>query len=156
VPTLPLLRPILVGGFLAGTLDIAAAFAQGASRGTSPTRVLQAIASGVMGRSAFEGGWTTALLGLELHFIIALGAATTFVVLARSWPILRKHWALVGPVYGIGVWAAMAFVIVPLSATPWTPQRTLNGMAMMILIHITCVGIPIAWAARPRSAATGR
>jgi hypothetical protein len=151
VPTLPLLRPILVGGFLAGALDIGAALAQGASRGTAPSRVLQAIASGVMGRSAFDGGWTTALLGLELHFIIALGAATTFVLAARSLPLLRKHWALIGPLYGICVWAAMAFVIVPLSATPWTPQRTLNGMAMMILIHMTCVGLPIAWAARPRS-----
>jgi hypothetical protein len=151
VPKLPLLRPILIGGFLAGTLDIAAALAQGASRGTSPTRVLQAIASGVMGRPAFEGGWTTALLGLELHFIIALGAATTFVFAARSLSVLQKHWALIGPLYGICVWATMAFVIVPLSATPWTPQRTLKGMATMIVIHIFCVGLPIAWAARPRA-----
>lgn len=152
MPTQPVLRPILVGGFLAGALDIAAAFAQAASRGTSPTRVLQSIASGVMGRSAFDGGWTTAVLGLELHFIIALGAAATFVFAARSLAVLRKPWALIGPIYGICVWAAMAFIIVPLSATPWTPQRTLKGMAVMILIHITCVGLPIAWAARPRAA----
>lgn len=154
MPNLPLLRPILIGGFLAGALDIGAAFAQAASRGTSPTRVLQSIASGVMGRPAFEGGWTTALLGLELHFIIAFGAATTFVLAARSLPLLRRHWALIGPIYGICVWATMAFIIVPLSATPWTAQRTLSGMATMILIHITCVGIPIAWAARPRGPAT--
>jgi len=145
------LRPILLGGFLAGALDIGAAFAQASVNGTSPTRVLQAIASGVMGRPAFDGGWTTALLGLELHFIIAFGAAATFVFAARSLAILRKSWAMIGPLYGVCVWAAMAFVIVPLSATPWTPQRTAKGMAVMILIHITCVGLPIAWAARPRA-----
>ena len=66
-----MIRPILVGGLLAGVLDIAAALTRGMLRGGSPVRVLQAIASGVMGRPAFEGGWQTALLGLEAYDFIA-------------------------------------------------------------------------------------
>jgi hypothetical protein len=48
----------------------------------------------------------------------------------------------------------MAFVIVPLSAAPFTVERTPLGVTKAILIHITCVGLPIAWAARQRTPKT--
>jgi hypothetical protein len=151
---LGLVRPILLGAVLAGTLDILAALTQTLLRGGSPQRLLQAIASGLLGGRAFEGGWWTAVLGLEAHFTIALGAAAVFVLASRIWPWLVLQWRIAGPIYGICVWATMAFVIVPLSLTPFTPQRTLQSVATMILIHMTCVGLPIAWAARPRAAAS--
>lgn len=146
--SLGLFRPILIGGGLAGTLDILAAFAQSELNGGSSQRVLQGIASGILGRRAFDGGWMTALLGLEAHFTIALSAATVFVLAARFRPQLKDAWQVTGPLYGICVWAMMAFVVVPLSAAPFTVQRTLSGAAIAILIHIFCVGLPIAWAAK--------
>lgn len=145
---LGLLRPILLGGLLAGTLDILAALTQTLLRGGTPQRLLQSIASGILGRRAFEGGWWTAMLGLEAHFTIALGAATTFVLASRVWPWLTANWRLTGAAYGICVWATMTFVIVPLSAVPFTVTRTVTGVTTAMLIHITCVGLPIAWAAR--------
>jgi len=42
-------RAILWGGLIAGTLDILAAFINSGLRGVSPTRVLQSIASGLLG-----------------------------------------------------------------------------------------------------------
>lgn len=145
---LGLLRPILIGGALAGTLDILAALTQALLRGGTPQRLLQSIASGILGRRAYDGGWWTAMLGLEAHFTIALGAATTFVLASRVWPWLTEHWRVAGAVYGVCVWAMMAFVIVPLSAVPFSATRTVSGVSTALLIHITCVGLPIAWAAR--------
>ncbi|HEU4770109.1 MAG TPA: hypothetical protein VFS77_22265, partial [Pyrinomonadaceae bacterium] len=50
-------KPILLAGFVAGTLDIIAACVSAWLRSqTSPVRVLQFIASGVLGPEAFRGG----------------------------------------------------------------------------------------------------
>jgi hypothetical protein len=57
-------RVILIGGLIAGTLDILAAFIQSGLRGVTPMRVLQAIASGLLGADSFQGGFATAALGL--------------------------------------------------------------------------------------------
>ncbi|HSR17657.1 MAG TPA: hypothetical protein VLM39_06140, partial [Ignavibacteriaceae bacterium] len=50
--------------FLAGTLDINAAFINSYLRSeVTPDIVLQYIASGLLGPDAFSGGWMTAFLG---------------------------------------------------------------------------------------------
>ena len=67
-----LVVPILVGGFVAGVFDAIAAiitFGWGMSRG---------IASGLLGTRAFTGGIGTWLLGLALHFFIAVSAAAIY------------------------------------------------------------------------------
>ena len=51
------LRGILVGGLIAGVLDITDAFVFHGLRGVAPVRILQAIASGLLGRDAFGAGW---------------------------------------------------------------------------------------------------
>jgi uncharacterized membrane protein YagU involved in acid resistance len=143
-----MLRAILTGGLAAGTLDILAACALAATRGTPPKAVLQYIASGLLGREAFQGGWATAALGLLCHFVIATGAAAVFVAAARAWPVLLRHPIPVGAAYGVVVWAVMNQVIVPLSQVARRPQPPpVSAMATMIVIHMLCVGIPIAWAA---------
>ena len=45
------LRASLAAGFVAGTLDIVAACLYYGARGASPMRILQAIASGLLGRA---------------------------------------------------------------------------------------------------------
>ena len=55
------LRTILSAGLLAGFLDGIAASAQVyLMRGMNPVNVFQYVASGALGRSAFDGGWLTA------------------------------------------------------------------------------------------------
>jgi hypothetical protein len=142
------LRPILAGGIAAGVLDLGAALAQGALRGAGPTRVLQAIASGALGRAAYDGGLASALVGLLSHFTVATGAATVFVLMARRVPwLLRAPWVS-GPVFGIGVWAAMRFVVLPLSAFPHVQPSDPEAIATALLIHVLFVGLPIAFAVR--------
>ncbi len=67
---------LVQGGVLAGALDITYAIVFNYVRsGVPPVRILQSVASGLLGRAAYSGGAGTAGLGLALHFFIALTAA---------------------------------------------------------------------------------
>lgn len=143
-------HPILAGGSIAGTLDILAAFAIGAGFGSSPARVLQGIATGLLGPAAFDGGTRAAALGLACHFVIAFSAAAVYHAASRLLPFLDRHPLAFGALYGIIVYAVMAFVVVPLSKA--APRSTDWSMvATMVLVHVACVGVPIALTARPSS-----
>jgi len=71
-------RAIFWGGSIAGVLDIAAAFVNSGLRDVKPMRVLQAIASGLLGPDAFTGGIATTALGAVLHFFIATVATAVY------------------------------------------------------------------------------
>ncbi|HEY0947412.1 MAG TPA: hypothetical protein VGD81_19165 [Opitutaceae bacterium] len=146
-PKPPALRAILWGGLLCGTLDaLFAIVLWGTMRGVAPGRVLRAIAGGLLGPEAFQGGAGMTALGLALHFVIALGAAATFVSAARILPVLAKRPAISGALFGLAVYFFMNLVVLPLSATPpraFPPPFFVVGL----LGHIAFVGWPIAWAA---------
>ena len=141
-------RTILTAGLLAGTLDITAACTQSwLMRGVMPSRVFQSVASGALGPDAFTGGWQTAALGLLFHFFIATTAATVFYLASRKIGMLTKQWIPSGVLYGIAVYTTMYWIVVPLSkARPFNPVPQLILIA--VLIHIFCVGLPIAWVVR--------
>ena len=102
------LRATLCGGLTAGALDIADALIFHGARGVAPWRVLQAIASGLLGREAFSGGAWTATLGLGLHFLIATSAAALYALASLHLPVLvRRPW-LCGSAYGLVVYAVDA------------------------------------------------
>ena len=137
------LRATLLGGLIVGTLDGLDAMIFFGLRGVGPTRIFQAIAAGLLGRDAFQGGFPTAALGVLLHYTIATTIVAVAVFMARRLPALTAKPMLVGACYGIGVWLVMNLVVVPLSAANPAARTTpilLNG----ILIHILGVGIP-AW-----------
>jgi hypothetical protein len=141
------LRAILWGGLLCGALDITAALVIYGAMGLAPVRLLQGIASGALGRNAFAGGMTTALLGLLFEFVIATGAAAVYVLTGRFLGFLTRQPWLAGPLYGIAVYWFMQLVVLPLSRYAhrrFSLQITLIGIA----IHVVCVGLPIALAAR--------
>lgn len=146
---MPRVTAIALGGLLAGLLDLLAAFALGWPR-VAPSRVLQYIASGALGPAAFRGGTMTALAGLLFHFTIAMVAAALYVHMAHRWPSLRQHPWRWGTAYGLAVYAVMTFVVLPLSQAATQPP-TLASMARMAVIHVVCVGLPIAFAARRTS-----
>jgi hypothetical protein len=56
-------QAIFWGGLVAGTLDAIDGVIAYATQGLNPIQVLQYIASGALGKSAFEGGLTAAALG---------------------------------------------------------------------------------------------
>lgn len=143
-------RAILWGGASAGTLDLLAAFTVYGLRGAPPLRILQSIASGLLGGSAFEGGLVTAALGAGLHFVIATGAAATYVLASRRLDVLvRRPWAW-GAAFGVAVYLFMNFVVLPLSAVAKRPFSA-EMAAILVVVHVFCVGLPIAFAARRHS-----
>jgi hypothetical protein len=138
------LDTIVFGGLTAGALDILDAFVVTAINGGTPMRVLHAIASGVLGRAAYEGGLPAAALGLGLHFLIATSAAATYFLASRKLPVLVQRPVVCGMLFGLAVWAFMYNVVLPITfGRPYTipawPQF-LNQLG----IHMLGVGLPIA------------
>ena len=141
---------IFVGGLIAGILDITSAIVAYRSRGATPMRVFQSVASGAFGRdAAYAAGMKTALAGFGFHFLIAFTAAAVFYLASRKLRFLADHFVIWGLVYGLCVWAFMNYLVLPLSAIgrstqPITWQALLTGVGG----HPFLVGLPIAWATR--------
>jgi hypothetical protein len=140
-------RALLLGTLTVGVLDAADAMIFFGLRGVSPLRVLQSIASGLLGRAAFRGGLATAAMGTALHFFIAFAIVAGFFAASRRMPRLLRRPVVSGLGYGLLAYLVMSLVVVPLSAAPVGPRTTavvLNG----ILIHMLGVGLPAALFAR--------
>ena len=150
-----ILEAILWGGTIAGILDISDAIIVSSFYGVAPSRVLQSVASGLLGRASFSGGMSTAALGLGLHFFIAFSAAAVFVLASLKLPLLRRRPLLSGAIYGVIVWLVMRQIVIPLSLAT-QGRLTLIGVSNALFAHIFCVGIPIALAAKRTASATWR
>ena len=138
---------VLWAGLACGVLDITAAVVVYGYLGLQPMRLLQGIASGLLGPKAFDGGLATALLGLLCHFVIAFGAAIVFFVASRAIPFLIQNAVISGALYGVAVYFFMNRVVVPLSAAAKRPF-SMRMMIIGVIIHIFCVGLPISLSVR--------
>jgi hypothetical protein len=143
-------KAIVSAGTVCGIMDITAALVVYGLMGAKPLRLLQGIAGGILGPSTYRGGIPTALLGLALHFVIAFGAATVFYVASRSIHFLIDQAVASGVLYGIAVYFFMQRVVIPLSRANRNPF-SLKFMIIGIIIHIFCVGLPIALSVRKYS-----
>jgi uncharacterized membrane protein YagU involved in acid resistance len=124
---------ILLGGLIAGTLDIGAA---ALINGRSPLVILLVIASGLLGKASFQGGLPAVALGLVLQWLMSLVIAAIYVLVSNRIPVLRRHWIAGGAAYGVGIFVVMNYVVVPLSEIGRIPQFTSwtfggNLMAML-------------------------
>jgi hypothetical protein len=140
-------RALLWAGLACGVLDITAALVVYGYFGAKPVRLLQGIASGLLGPKAFDGGLAAALLGLLCHFVIAFGAAAVYLAASRAIPFLIRNAVVSGALYGVAVYFFMSRIVVPLSAAAKRPF-SLKMMIVGIVIHIFCVGLPISLSVR--------
>ena len=145
------LRTIAITGLIVGAMDITAACIQAISRGATVTRLLQFVASGLIGPKAFQGGTATAALGLGLHFVIAFSLVAVFYAASRRIAFLRRQAVISGIIYGLIVYAFMNLVVLPLSAAK--PRHTLSGDLIQIGIHMFVIGLPTALLVRRFSGA---
>ncbi len=141
------LLPLLWAGLACGILDITAALIVYGFFGLKPIRLLQGIASGLLGPQAFEGGLATALLGLLCHFLIAFTAAAVYFAASRVVHFLIQHSIVSGVLYGVAVYFFMNRIVLPLSAASKRPF-SIRMMVVGILIHMFCVGLPISLTVR--------
>jgi uncharacterized membrane protein YagU involved in acid resistance len=141
-------RAVLIGGGIAATLDMLYACVRNAGFGRAPEWTMQSVASGWLGDAAFQGGAGTALLGLASHCAILLVAAYLYLQASRRLALLRSNPLACGALFGVLVYLFMNFVVLPLSAFPFTLRydaaRLLEGFGS----HAVLVGIPIALASR--------
>jgi len=135
-------RAIAITGLIVGAMDITSAFILALSRGSTVTRLLQFVASGLIGPKAFEGGTATAALGLGLHFVIAFGLVAVFYAASRSLAFIPRHAVMSGLIYGLIVFAVMNLIVLPLSAAK--PRHSLTGDLIQIGIHMFVIGLPTA------------
>ncbi|WP_363796259.1 hypothetical protein ABU614_11970 [Lysobacter firmicutimachus] len=148
-PSSNLLLWTLVGGLIAATLDIAYAISYwGLTVGVPAQRVLHSVASGLVGREiALAGGAPTAALGLFLHYFIALVMAAVYAVAAVRLAWMRRHPWIASTLYGLWLFVAMNFIVVPLSRAggKGLPDDVV-WIVLSVLVHVMCVVWPIAWA----------
>jgi hypothetical protein len=136
-------RAVAWGALVVGSLDALDAIVFFGLRGVQPLRIFQSIASGLLGRAAFQGGAATAALGIALHFFIAAGIVVTFYLASRRLRWLLRHPVIIGLLYGIVVYGVMNYVVLPLSAAgrgSFSMPVFVNGL----LIHAFGVGVPTA------------
>jgi hypothetical protein len=150
----PALFAILVGGSIAGALDITYAIVFSGFRGVPAVRILQSVASGLLGSPAFKGGLSTAALGLVLHFCVAFSAATIFYFVSRRFHFLTRRAVISGVLYGIVIYAVMNLVVLPLSAFPRKVTFPPLVLATGLFVHMFFIGLPISLAARKASSRT--
>jgi uncharacterized membrane protein YagU involved in acid resistance len=140
------LQAVAVGGLIVGVLDLAYAIAVYSPR--KPLLIPQTIASGILGAAkAYGGGAPTVALGVVLHFVIALGAATVYYLASRKLTILVRRAIPCGLAYGALVYLFMHLVVLPLSAAP-KGHMPFVYMALEFVEHWFCVGLPIALSVR--------
>jgi hypothetical protein len=138
---------IPVGGLIVGVLDITSAFIVSGLKGATPTRVLQGIASGLLGPDSFKGGFKTAALGLAIHFLIATIWTTVYFVASRGLEFMIEHAIVCGVIYGVLVYLVMYGVVLRLTFhrsffSPW------SAVIIAIGIHVICIGLPIGLVVR--------
>ena len=82
-------RAVGYGALTVAVLDGLDAIVFFGLRGVSPTRIFQGIAAGLLGRqAAIQGGVATAMLGVALHFVVALGIVSTYYAASRKIRVL--------------------------------------------------------------------
>src|SRR5260370_36695204 len=84
-------RAIASAGLIAGILDITSAFVIAELKGTGSIRMLQGIASGLLGPRSFEGGMATAGVGFAIPFLFAFTAASGFFTGRRTITFPSPH-----------------------------------------------------------------
>jgi hypothetical protein len=137
-----LLIAVVIGGIVAGILDIGAATV---INQRSPFAILRVIASGLLGPKALTGGTLTSALGFLLQLAMSIVIAAIYGLGSLWLPILASMWIVMGLAYGVGVFVVMTYVVVPLSAAP---RRPLPGITKITkdLLAMLGFGLIVAFA----------
>src|SRR3984957_19473623 len=136
------LTAILLGGFIAGTIDI---FAASLINHINLIVILHSIASGLLGKNSFYGGWTSAAIGLVLQWVVALLIAAIYVFASKSIPALVRYWIWGGLAYGVGIYFVMNFVVVPLSAAPFRNHSLVMTKSAADMLAMFLFGLIVAF-----------
>lgn len=119
------------------------------------TLLFQRVASTLLGSAAFEGGTSTALVGVLMHIGVAFGWSAVFllVVMRSAWVrgLLASPYGVVkvASLYGPFIWMVMSLVVIPLLTQ--RPPAITNRWWIQLIGHIPFVGVPIVVGSGVRS-----
>lgn len=133
---------IAVGGIIAGTLDLGQALV------LFGAKIPLAIAAGLLGPQAFSGGAATYILGVLLHFFIALSAAAIYFAASRKLRFLAEYPLVCGLFFGAAVELVMRLVVLPLSAFHASGPYQYRDLVQGLVVHMVVVGLPISFSVR--------
>ena len=147
-----MIRTIALATLVAGTLDILMAIIDTSLSGGNVAGMLASVASGPFGDGIRENA-AAAPLGLLVHFAIMAVMAAVYVLAATRIPLLTRYWRIAGPLYGVGLFIVMYWLVLPARFEGFAPPSEAIGIAKGLFAHCVLVGLPIAWiAARSRPA----
>jgi hypothetical protein len=133
---------ILVGGGIAGTLDLLQACI------LFGWNIPLVIAAGLLGQQAIQGGAGTYVLGVLLHFLIACSAAAVYYAASRRLRFMTEHPLVCGLFFGAAVEEVMTLVVLPLSALHARGPYSLHDLILGLLVHMVVIGLPISFSVR--------
>ena len=136
------LAAVGVGGLVAGTIDLLHACI------LFGWDIPLKIAGGLLGRRAFTAGAGTYVLGVLLHYFIAVSAAAIYYGASRRLTYLRESWIVCGLFFGAAVEEVMRLVVLPLSALHARGPYQLKDLILGLAVHSVLVGLPIAYSVR--------
>ncbi|MBA3875117.1 MAG: hypothetical protein H0X30_38830 [Anaerolineae bacterium] len=135
---------ILYGGLVVGVLDgLFALVFYGLILGVNQMQIFQSVAAGLLGKASYKGGIQTFLLGILLHFVVAICIAAVYYLANQRMPILITHAFVCGLIYGMLAYLVMNYVVIPLSAAS-SGGFNLTIFLTGIIGHAFLVGLPIA------------
>lgn len=111
-------------------------------------QLAQTIATGLLGKAAFQGGIATAIAGGLLHLTVAFTWTMIFYALVRLVPDLGRRLATragrvtVGLLWGPVIWLVMDLVVLPLSRARPTPVSSPHFYINLVQ-HALMVGLPM-------------
>jgi uncharacterized protein (TIGR02246 family) len=119
---------ILVGGLVAGTVDIGAA---ALINRVSPVLIAHYIASGVLGKASFSRGVPAVCLGVILQWAMSVLIAAIYWWVTARMPRLRARWWLGGLLAGVVIYLVMNFLVMPFSAAPVTLHQVIARFTLV-------------------------
>jgi hypothetical protein len=136
------LLAIGVGGLVAGAIDLTQACI------LFGVKIPLAIAAGLLGPEAFNGGNGTYALGVLLHFFIALSAASIYYAVSRRLRFLTEYPLVCGLFFGSWVELVMSLIVLPLSRLHAVGPYTHHDLVLGLVVHMIVIGLPISFSVR--------
>jgi uncharacterized membrane protein YagU involved in acid resistance len=123
----------LLASVAAGIPDV---FAAAALSRASPGKVLQMIASGVLGEASYTKGSASMVLGLGLQITMSFVIALIYNIAFSQVPSLRRSPLMFGALYGVAIFVVMNFMVVPISRAHPKHHWELTSVVAMLIVMV--------------------
>lgn len=139
---------VIRAGLLTGIVDgLFSSVLSALFYGSTVARLFQGVAATLLGPSAVDGGIRTALIGVAMHFGVALGWSAVFAFLLAQSAWLRRFVArpggpiTVAALFGPLIWTVMSLVVIP--QLTQRPVPVTYRWWVQFFGHIPFVALPI-------------